>query len=166
MFSFSEDPQVPEDIRQMLRAMGVEILGDDEILQILVPYLRRLEELCQTPDETVDHLEEQSHLVGEEMAELVASTGENLTDLLPLVQEWTLYAVALCVCTVQGAWGDPRGLSEELSALAGKLPELNLGLIGAQQNQDLEDQTILDLVSSWMECRGHYQSLLDQLGPL
>ena len=156
---FSDDPNIPNDIRQMLRAMGVEILGDDHVVGMMMPYLSRLEEICRDPDNLLEELDTLSYAVGLGMSELLEGDHDP-THLIELIHEWTLYSVGLCLLTTQGSFGDPRAFAEQLTHLAQKMPELNLGMI--RYGQEPRHDLALTMAACWMDCRAHCQALMDQ----
>ena len=161
---FSEDPNIPEDIRAMLREMGVEIMGDEQIVGMMMPYLEKLGQLCAHPEDLLEELDDLSHTIGLDMADLVADPVSEVDKLLEPVQEWTLRTVALCLMVTQGAFGDPRIFATQLTSLSGRLPELNLGLLSFQQQDQPGSQDVLELVQCWMDCRENCQFLISQVG--
>jgi len=155
---------LPDDLKEFLESLQDTGPSDDQIEEIIQPYLEHLEEITENPEQLLQQLQQSLDQVNGALVQLLDEPGEeSFMDLASRMAEWSLPAVAVGYCVSTGYFGDPNDFENEIDQLSGGMAKMQLTVLRCLHQDTYSSDTVTQIAGLWMANREVCQELVKAL---
>ena len=156
--------ELPDDLKKFLENLQNSGPSDEEIGEIIQPYLEQLEEITENPEHLLLQMEDSLDQVNYAFVQLLDEPGEeSFLELAARMAEWSLPAVALGYCVTTGYFGDPENVEDEMERLSGGMAKMQLTVLRCLHQDTYSSETTNQIAGMWMANRQVCQELVKAL---